>query len=106
MKIKLGENLGERGAEAEERFLKSYPFHPDLRRFFYSEWTQLPQFQKIRGVLRTFALALRDAEAWDSSSLVGPSVFLNDPKEEGLRDAFRELVTVADTGQTDGSQQA
>ncbi len=46
---------------AEERFLASFPFHPDLTEVFYTKWTQLEGFQRTRGVLRTFALALRDA---------------------------------------------
>ena len=48
------------GSAAEERFLKSYPFHPDLTEVLYTKWTQLEGFQRTRGVLRTFALALRD----------------------------------------------
>ena len=47
------------GKRAEERFLKSYPFHPDLTEVLYAKWTQLQGFQRTRGVLRTFALALR-----------------------------------------------
>ena len=43
---------------AEQRFLASYPFHPDLIEAFYTKWTQLEGFQRTRGVLRTFALAL------------------------------------------------
>ena len=46
---------------AEERFVQSYPFHPDLTELFYTKWTNLEGFQRTRGVLRTFALALRDA---------------------------------------------
>ncbi len=51
---------------AEDRLLKSYPFHPDLTEIFYTKWTQLEGFQRTRGILRTFALALRDAEQWDT----------------------------------------
>ena len=35
----------------EERFRKSYPFHPDLGDVFYSRWTQLTGFQRTRGIL-------------------------------------------------------
>ncbi|NLF19752.1 MAG: ATP-binding protein, partial [Lentisphaerae bacterium] len=94
------------GAEAEERFLRSYPFHPDLTEVFYAKWTQLDRFQRTRGVLRTFALALREAERWDTSPLVGPAVFLADPKRDGLSEAMRELVTVADTEEHEGKKQA
>ena len=47
----------------EERYLASYPFHPDLTEIFYARWTQLDGFQRTRGILRTFAIALRDAES-------------------------------------------
>ena len=94
------------GAEAEERLLKSFPFHPDLTEVLYSKWTTMDRFQRTRGVLRTFALALRDAEKWDSIPLVGPAVFLADPDKAGLSDALREMVTVADTEEWEGKRQA
>ena len=61
----VDEQTKKQGAEAEERLLKSFPFHPDLTEVLYSKWTPLDRFQRTRGVLRTFALALRDAEKWD-----------------------------------------
>lgn len=102
----LDEQSQRQGAEAEARFLRSYPFHPDLTEVFYTKWTQLDRFQKARGVLRTFALALREAEKWDNSPLIGPCVFLNQPVKEGLSEAMRELVTVADTEEHEGKRQA
>jgi len=102
----IDEQTAKQGSDAEERFLKSYPFHPDLTEVFYTKWTQLDRFQKARGVLRTFALALREAEKWDTSPLVGPSVFLTAPGKEGLSEALRELVTVADTEESEGRRQA
>jgi hypothetical protein len=102
----IDEQTRKQGADAEERFLRSYPFHPDLTEVFYWKWTQLDRFQRTRGVLRTFALALREAERWDTSPLVGPAVFLADPKREGLSEAMRELVTVADTEEHEGKKQA
>jgi Protein of unknown function (DUF499) len=102
----VDEQTAKRGAEAEERFLKSYPFHPDLTEVFYTKWTSLDRFQRARGVLRTFALALREAEPWDTGPLVGPAVFLSAPGQEGLCEAARELVTVADTEEREGKKQA
>ena len=102
----VDEQTGKQGAEAEERFLKSYPFHPDLTEVLYSKWTQLARFQRTRGVLRIFALALREAEKWDTSPLIGPSVFLNGPKADGLSESLREMVTVADTEESEGKKQA
>ena len=102
----IDEQTKKQGAEAEERYLKSYPFHPDLTEVFYTKWTQLDRFQKARGVLRTFALALREAEKWDTAPLVGPGVLLNAPGREGLSEALRELVTVADTEEHEGRRPA
>ena len=61
---------------AEERLKDAYPFHPDLLARFFGKWTELNQFQRTRGVLQTFAAALREAEKWDTSPLIGPQVFL------------------------------
>lgn len=102
----VDDQTAKQGAEVEERFLKSFPFHPDLTEVLYSKWTQLARFQRTRGVLRTFALALREAEKWDKSPLVGPTAFLNAPDKEGLSEALRELVTVADTEEWEGKKQA
>lgn len=102
----IDEQTQKQGADAEERYLKSYPFHPDLTEVFYTKWTQLNRFQKARGVLRTFALALREGEKWDKTPLVGPGILLNAPGREGLSEALRELVTVADTEEHEGRKQA
>jgi len=102
----VDEQIGKQGVEAEERFFRSYPFHPDLTEVLYSKWTQLTRFQRTRGVLRTFALALRESENWDASPLVGPAVFLTAPGKEGLSEALREMVAVADTEEWEGKKQA
>jgi hypothetical protein len=81
--------------DSEERLKKSYPFHPDLLDRFFGKWVDLPQFQRTRGVLQTFAMALRDAEDWDTSPLVGPQVFLAAPGKEGLSEALLKLANVA-----------
>ena len=98
----LDEQTAKLGASAEERYLKSFPFHPELTEVFYTKWTTIDRFQKTRGVLRTFALALREAEKWDECPLVGPAVFLSSPKQAGLSEAARELVLIADTIVNDG----
>ncbi len=99
----LDDQTAKQGSAAEERYLKSYPFHPELTEVFYSKWASgIERFQKTRGVLRTFALALREAEKWDGSPLVGPGVFLGGPKQEGLSESARELVSIADTIVGDG----
>ena len=98
----LDDQTGKERAIAEERYLNSYPFHPDLTEVFYTRWTQLDGFQRTRGILRTFAIALRDAAGWDTSPLVGPNVFLHEPGKDGLAEAAGELASIAsvdtDTG--------
>jgi hypothetical protein len=102
----VDEQTAKTGATAEDRFLQSYPFHPDLTEVLYGKWTQMHGFQRTRGVLRTFALALREAAKWDDSPLVGPAVLLNAPGQDDLSEAMRELVTVADTEEHEGRKTA
>ena len=98
----LDETVRKDRKNAEDRFLRSYPFHPDLTDIFYTRWTQLDGFQRTRGILRTFALALRDAEKWDESPLVGPNVFLPAPDQKGIAEAARELTSIATREVTEG----
>ena len=86
----------------EARFLESFPFHPDLTDVFYSRWTQLEGFQRTRGILRILATALREAEAWDNSPVIGPSVLLAAPGVQGVSEAMRELAGVATTESSEG----
>ena len=96
----LDEQTRKERGKAEDRYLSSYPFHPDLTEIFYTRWTQLDGFQRTRGILRTFAIALRDAEKWDASPLVGPNVLLSEPGKSDLAEAASELASFAsvDTG--------
>ncbi|MGQ0750242.1 MAG: DUF499 domain-containing protein [Betaproteobacteria bacterium] len=94
-----------RGQE-EDRYLAAFPFHPDLADVLFEKWTQLEGFQRTRGVLRTFASALRDAKKWgDPAPLVGPAAFLAAPGDDNLTDAARELATIARTEQYEGKRQ-
>lgn len=101
----LDENTRKERSKAEQRYLASYPFHPELTDVFYTRWTQIEGFQKARGILRTFAIALRDAEKWDSGPLVGPNVFLAAPGRDDLSEAARELCGVASTEAAEGRRQ-
>jgi Protein of unknown function (DUF499) len=93
------------GKKAEDRYVGSYPFHPDLTEVLYTKWTQLEGFQRTRGVLRTFALALRDAVAWDQCPLIGTNVFLNEPGRVEVSSAARELTNVAGSEEYEGKKQ-
>ena len=86
----------DRDQEAYEELVKSYPFHPDLIDVFYQKWTQLSQFQRTRGVLRTFAIALREADGIDPLELIGPTTLLGHGTE--LSEAIQELVETCDEG--------
>ena len=101
----LDEQTGKERAIAEERYLNSYPFHPDLTGIFYTRWTQLDGFQRTRGILRTFAIALRDAAGWDTSPLVGPGVFLRAPGKDGLAEAAGDLASSASVDSDTGRPQ-
>jgi hypothetical protein len=101
----LDEQTKKDAKAAEERVLRSYPFHPDLTEVLYAKWTQLEGFQRTRGVLRTFAIALREAEKWDRSPLVAANVFLAKPDAGGIADGLRELTTVASAEEYEGKRQ-
>ena len=90
--------------EEEERFRRSYPFHPDLGDVFYSRWTQLTGFQRTRGILRTLATALRDAEHWDECPVIGPAVLLAAPGTDGLSDAVADLASISTSERSEGSR--
>ena len=99
---KLDETTLKTRKEAEKRFLDSFPFHPDLTDVLYSRWTQIEGFQRTRGILRTLATALRDAEPWDRSPLVGPAVLLAPPHEAGVSEAVRDLAKPATMDSVEG----
>lgn len=100
----LDEQTSKEGKNAEDRFLKSYPFHPDLTDIFYTKWTNLESFQRTRGILRTFALALRDSEKWDQSPLVSTNVFLTVPDVDAISESARELTGVATSEDYEGKK--
>ena len=92
--------------QQEKRYLASFPFDPSLMDVFYTKWTSgLPLFQRTRGVLRTFAIALRDAEGWDTAPVAGASILLAKPGETRLCEALRDLADVARVGQFSGAAQ-
>jgi Protein of unknown function (DUF499) len=101
----LDEPTRKEGKAAENRLLASFPFHPDLTEVFYTKWTGLERFQRTRGVLRTFALGLRDTERWDEAPLVAANIFLTRPGQTGLSEAARELTTKAAAEEYEGKQQ-
>ena len=102
---KLDEETQRAQQTEEKRYLDSYPFHPALTETLYTRWTQVERFQRTRGILRTFAIALRDAEKWDTSPLIGPNVFLAEPAKSDLTEAASELASFASVDSASGQQQ-
>ena len=101
---RLDERTKKNAKAEEERFHASYPFHPDLTEVFYSRWTQLDGFQRTRGILRTLAIGLREAAAWDRCPVVGPAALLGAPGTESASAALSELAGVATTEQVEGKR--
>ena len=62
------ENLLPEGVEKpnyRERFIKSYPFQPEVVNVLYKRWGSFPTFQRTRGVLRLLSLivySLKDTQ--------------------------------------------
>src|SRR5436853_3970139 len=94
-RMKAVDPVRAKSPEAESRLVAAYPFHPDLLDRFFGKWTDLDQFQRTRGVLQTFAMALRDAEKWDEPPLIGPQVLLDVPGKDGLSEALLKLAEAA-----------
>jgi hypothetical protein len=101
----LDDETKREGKSAEDKFLKNFPFHPDLTDILYTKWTQLEGFQRTRGVLRTFAYGLREAAHWDTAPLVGPNILLSAPDKAGLSIAMTELAGVATAEEYEGKTQ-
>ena len=101
----LDERTAKEQGATEQRYQHSYPFHPELTEIFYTRWTQIDGFQRTRGILRTFAIALRDAERWDTSPLIGPNVFLSAPGGDDLAEAASELASFASVDTDAGAHQ-
>ncbi|TDA37066.1 MAG: AAA family ATPase [Thermoproteota archaeon] len=47
-------------ANYREKFLKSYPFKPEVVDILYKRWGSFPTFQRTRGVLRLLSLVIHD----------------------------------------------
>ncbi|MBF2761740.1 MAG: ATP-binding protein [Ectothiorhodospiraceae bacterium AqS1] len=101
----IDENTKKNRSQEEKKYSDSYPFHPGLIELFYAKWTQLEGFQQTRGILKTLAVALRDASKWDRQPIVSAQVFLESPDSEGLCIAAKELADIAQLEEYDGRRQ-
>ena len=100
----LDESTKKNRQREESRYLNSFPFHPDLTDVFYSRWTQLQGFQRTRGILRTLAVALREAEKWDVCPVIGSASLLAAPEEQDVSDAVADLAGIASSERTEGQR--
>ena len=102
--VRLDAGTKKHRREEEDRFRRSYPFHPDLGDVFYSRWTQLTGFQRTRGILRTLATALREAERWDECPVIGPAALLAAPGAEGVSEAVADLAGISTSERSEGAR--
>ena len=51
---------GDEIANYREKFLRSYPFKPEVIEILYKRWGSFPTFQRTRGVLRLLSLVVQD----------------------------------------------
>lgn len=51
---------GDEVSEYRKRFLRSYPFKPEVIDTLYKKWGSFPTFQRTRGVLRILSLVVHD----------------------------------------------
>jgi hypothetical protein len=79
---------------AMKKLVEAYPFHPDMLDRFFGKWTGVREFQRTRGVLQTFANALREAETWDESPLISTQVLLPEPGRD-MSTALQNLANIA-----------
>jgi uncharacterized protein len=79
---------------ARKKLVEAYPFHPDMLDRFFGKWIEVRGFQRTRGVLQTFANALREAEVWDESPLVSTQVLLPEPGRD-MGSSLQKLANIA-----------
>jgi Protein of unknown function (DUF499) len=78
---------------AMKKIVEAYPFHPDMLDRFFGKWTGVREFQRTRGVLQTFANALREAEVWDESPLISTQILLPAPGRD-MSTALQKLANI------------
>lgn len=92
-----------------ERFIKSYPFLPDLIDCFYHKWGSFPSFQRTRGVLRLLSLIIYSLKNSNIEYITLADIDLNSTniRRELLDHIGNEFDSILDadiTGETSGSK--
>jgi len=78
-RLQAAEPARARVPDSKNEIMEAYPFHPNLLNRLFGKWTELRQFQRTRGILQTFSMALREAAGWDESPLISAQVLLPRP---------------------------
>lgn len=68
-----------------EKFIKSFPFQPEVIDVLYKRWGSFPKFQRTRGVLRILALVVHSLQSSKNPFIRLGDINLND---EGIRREF------------------
>ncbi len=75
--------IGIEPSEYREKFLKSYPFLPEVIECLYHRWGSFPTFQRTRGVLRLLSLILYNLRNQNISYISLADVNLKDSEIRG-----------------------
>lgn len=90
-------------SEYREKFLKSYPFLPEVIECFYHRWGSFPTFQRTRGILRLLSLVLFNLKNQNISHISLADVNLKDSeiRRELLKHIGNEFDSVIAADITD-----
>ncbi|RLF71961.1 MAG: AAA family ATPase, partial [Thermoplasmata archaeon] len=96
-------------SEFRKRFLKSYPFLPDVIDVLYHRWGTFPEFQRTRGVLRILSLLIHSLKEKNTPyvSLADFDLGNEDIRREFIRyigDEFNGIIDADITGVESGSK--
>lgn len=92
-------------SEYKKKFMKSYPFLPDVIDCFYHRWGSFPTFQRTRGILRLLALILYHLKNRNLSYLSLADIDLKDSeiRRELLKHIGNEFDSVIAADITDNN---
>lgn len=97
-------------SEYKEKFLKSYPFLPDVIDCFYHRWGSFPTFQRTRGILRLLSLVIHNLKDKNISYISLADINLKDSeiRRELLKhigNEFDSVISADITDKNSGSKQ-
>lgn len=101
--------IGIEPSEYREKFLKSYPFLPDIIECLYHRWGSFPTFQRTRGVLRLLSLILYNLRNQNISYISLANANLKDSEIRGellkhIGNEFDSVIAADITDKNSGSK--